>query len=473
MPWIKPGIREKHYPGMKVLKFGGTSVGTVSSLRNLKAIAGSLSEPAIIVVSALGGLTDQLIATADMAAGGNPEYHQRVQEFTARHFHIINEVVPEERREEVKKEVGALLSNLEDIYTGVSLLEDVSDRTLARIVGFGERMSSLIVAAMLGADHHDSLRFVKTERWFDKNIADRELTDRMIRDEFPLPLQRHAVCGGFISRDRDTAEVTNLGRGGSDYTAALIAAALDAESLEIWTDVNGFMTADPRIISDARVIDRMSFIESMELCSFGAKVIYPPTIYPVFHKNIPIRILNTHNPTAPGTLICDNSDTLPDDVRGVSAVKNCSMVSVEGVGTADVPDLNSRTFNSMARHGIRVFLVAQTQSDEVFSFVTDAKDAPKAKAALESEFAPELQQRKVSSIECVDKLAVIAVVRESIKQITGLGDKLVHAMSADGINVLATSDGASETTVAMVVGADDADRAVATAHAVCFGPNEE
>ena len=250
---------------MKVLKFGGTSVGTIASLRNVKKIVDGLTEPAIIVVSALGGLTDKLISTARESAAGSLSFKEEMVSFRKRHADIIEALVIPDRKEIVALEVSGLLDQLENIYTGLSLIRDLPENTLNRIVSFGERMSSVIVANIIeNAEHHDSLNFIKTEKWFDRNIADRQLTDNLIVKEYTLPLQRHCVMGGFISRDRDSGEITNLGRGGSDYTAALVAAALDADSLEIWTDVDGFMTADPRIIQSARVIPQMSYIESME-----------------------------------------------------------------------------------------------------------------------------------------------------------------------------------------------------------------
>ena len=258
---------------MKVLKFGGTSVGTIGSLRNVKRIVESIGEPAIVVVSALGGLTDRLIATARMAAAGEGDIAAEIDAMEKRHSDIIESLVATDRRNAVMASVGKYIAEMRDVYKGISLIRDLPEKTLDVIVSFGERMSSVIVANILGdARHCDSLDFIKTEKWFNKNIADRTLTDDLIRKSFGSKLEHTMVCGGFISRDRDTGEITNLGRGGSDYTAALIAAALDADLLEIWTDVDGFMTSDPRIIPEARVIPRMSFIESMELCSFGAKV---------------------------------------------------------------------------------------------------------------------------------------------------------------------------------------------------------
>lgn len=454
---------------MKVLKFGGTSVGTSGSLNNVKQIVDNLEEPAVVVVSALGGITDRLISTARKAAGGDSSYAEDVDAMARRHYDIIDSLVPDKKKPVVMEKVSDLMSQLSDIYGGLSLLKELPSTVLDRVVSFGERMSSIIVAAILdNADHHDSLGFMKTEKWFSRDIADRQLTERLIREEFALPLARTAVTGGFISCDRDSGEITNLGRGGSDYTAALIAAALDADSLEIWTDVDGFMTADPRIIKDAKVIDRMTFIESMELCSFGAKVIYPPTIYPVFHKNIPIRILNTHNPVAPGTFISDSTPDLPDSVRGVSSVKKTAVISVAGSLAANVAQINSRSYNAMARNGISIFLVAQPERNVTFSIALDEQDAERAMAALREEFAPELQTGEVADISSQTGLSIIAVVRESIKVIKGLGARLVNTLQRDGIEVKALSDGASETTIALVTDADEADKALSLIHTACF-----
>lgn len=454
---------------MKVLKFGGTSVGTVESLTNLKKIVDSLETPAVVVVSALGGLTDHLISTAKKASKGDCSYKLDVAVMTNRHHHIINSLVPECKQQEVIAKVDALLSQLEDVYTGLSLIHDLPEKTLDQVVSFGERMSSIIVANILeNAAHADSLEIIKTERWFKRNIADRKLTESLIKQHFHLPLQKTVVMGGFISSDRDTSRITNLGRGGSDYTAALVAAALDAELLEIWTDVDGFMTADPRIIPDAGLIDNMTFIESMELCSFGAKLIYPPTIYPVFHKNIPIKILNTLNPLAPGTLISDRSENLPECVRGVSAIKNVAVISIEGMLADNVAEINSRSYNAMARNGITVSLVSHPQSPHSFSIALTGADALKAEKVIKEEFAPELSLGEISEIRLAQEMAIIAVVRESIKSIKGLGARLVNTLQRDSISVAAVSDGPSETTIALVVSEADVDRALRLIHNACY-----
>lgn len=455
---------------MKVLKFGGTSVGTVESLKNVKRIVDGLDEPAVVIVSALGGLTDRLIVTARMAASGNEEYKDAFREMAVRHHDIIETLVPDDYRTGVRETVDGLLAGLEQIYTGVCLIRDLPEKALNQIVSFGERMSSVIVAHILdNAVHSDSLSFIKTEKWFNRNIASRNLTDSLIKSSFSLPLERTVVTGGFIARDKDTDEITNLGRGGSDYTAALIAAALDADSLEIWTDVDGFMTADPRIIPNARVISNMSFIESMELCSYGAKVIYPPTIYPVFHKNIPIKILNTHNPSAPGTLITDDSDSLEDCVRGVSAVRKTAIINVSGSLSSNVAEINSRSYNAMAREGISIFVVSQPDAEGIFSIALAEPDVDRALATLRQEFAPELQSGEVAEVTARRDLSIIAVVREAIKEIKGLGARLVNTLQREGIEVIAISDGASETTVALITEGPETDVALRLIHTACFG----
>ena len=454
---------------MKVLKFGGTSVGTIDSLTNVRNIVDGLQEPAIVVVSALGGLTDRLIATAREAAEGKESFRENVRGFAKRHHDIIDALVPEERKEEVRNIIDQYLEQLEEIYHGIFLIHDLPEKTLDTVVSFGERMSSVIVTAILrNARHYDSPEFIKTEKWFNKNIADRKLTEDLIKKTFILPLDNHAVLGGFISRDRDNGEITNLGRGGSDYTAALIAAALDCDLLEIWTDVDGFMTADPRIIPDARVLKEMSFIESMELCSFGAKVIYPPTIYPVFHKNIPIKILNTFRPEVPGTLITDHVNKEDPHVRGISSVKDISMICVEGELAGNIPEINSRTYNAMARHGISIFLVAQPDKEKAFAFALPQTDVDKAEKALNEEFAPELSGGTVKTIRALRNLAIVAIVGDGIKEIKGLDARVASTLRLNNIVVHAMSNGASDTTVAVVVDLDKVNDSLRYIHDVCI-----
>lgn len=450
---------------MKVLKFGGTSVGTIESLTNVKNIVDNLEEPAIVVVSALGGLTDRLIRNAGTAAKGEIDLNEEMTHIACRHKDIVEALVPQEKREEIWLIVSRLLSELSDIYKGLSLIRSLPERTLDLVVSYGERMSSVIVSGILAdAEHHDALGVMRTERWFNKDIADRALTETNIKREFPLPLKRHCVMGGFISRDRDTDEITNLGRGGSDYTAALIAAALNASELEIWTDVDGFLTTDPRIVKTARIIPSMSFVESMELCSYGAKVIYPPTIYPVFHKNIPIRILNTFNPAAPGTLISEIQEKEFPSVCGVSVLGNTGLISIRGALTANVAEINTRAYNTLSRNGIGVLLVGQPGHVSDFSIVVPIQDLDKGVRFIGAEFSGELKVGELKEIKGERDMSVIAVVGESIKRINGLGPRLTNTLWRNGIEVKCVSDGASETTIGIVVASSSASEALSLIH---------
>ncbi len=454
---------------MRVLKFGGTSVGTVESLLNVKNIVESIGEPAVIVVSALGGLTDRLIATARKAEL-REAWKEEWEAMVGRHMHIIDNVVRPECREQVRVKVSELLDELARTYEGIHLLGQLSEQTLDRVVSFGERMSAPIVAGMIeGARLHYSPDFIKTEKWFERNIADAALTEKLIAEEFPREEVRREVCGGFISSDRDTGVITNLGRGGSDYTAALIAATLDADVLDIWTDVDGFMTTDPRIVASARVIPEMSFVESMELCSFGAKVIYPPTIYPVFHKNIPIRILNTFNPSAPGTFISDHPGSgNGGSVRGISAIKQMALITLTGAVCANVPVVTSRAFNALARQGISLLLLSQGNMEGRFSFTVAGKDADKALKALNEEFAPDLLSGRLDSIAGLPDLAIVALVGDDIRMTKGIGARVANTLLRGGINVLAGSEGSSKTTVSVVIEEERASDAIRLLHDLFF-----
>lgn len=457
---------------MRVLKFGGTSVGTVESLLNVKNIVEGISEPCIVVVSALGGLTDKLIATAHMACG-HDAWRNEMQAMEERHFNIIEKVVRPDVKSQVLSQVTTLLEDLRKNYEGIDLLGQLPDSAMDQVVSFGERLSAPIVAGMIeGAYLHYSPDFVKTERWFDKNIADVPLTDTLIHREFPDGSVSREVTGGFIASDRDSGAITNLGRGGSDYTAALIAAALDASVLDIWTDVDGFMTTDPRIVPTARVIPMMSFVESMDLCSFGAKVIYPPTIYPVFHKTIPIRILNTFNPSAPGTYICDRN-SLPESafevpVRGISAIKQMALIHLKGELTQNVPAVTSRSFNALARCGIPLFLLSQSDEEGIFGFTVTSKDVTKAIKSLNEEFAPDMINGNLESIDSQVGKAIVAIVGDDIRKYSGLCARVVNTLDRNNIPVFARSEGSSKTTVTIVIDEEMVNGALPLIHDLFF-----
>ncbi len=437
---------------MKVLKFGGTSVGSVKSLKNVKQIVEACQEPVIVVVSALGGITDKLLETARQAAAGLPDYEDNLREIVARHHDIIAGIVAEERRDEVRRQTDSLLDELGNIYRGVALIRDLSVKTQNIIVSYGERLSSFIISRVIdGAEHYDSRAFIKTEAQFEKNIVDFETTNRLIREVFAM-LPQVALVPGFISSDSRTGEITNLGRGGSDYTAAILAAALDASRLEIWTDVDGFMTADPRVINNTYVIERLSFIEAMELCNFGAKVIYPPTIYPVYHKNIPIVIKNTFNPEAPGTLITETvSRTDGKAIKGISSINDTCLITVSGLGMVGVIGVNRRIFTALAQSGISVFLVSQAASENNTSIAVRNADADRAIAVLDKEFAHEIEMGEMSEAHAERDLATVAIVGENMKHTPGIAGKLFNTLGRNGINVIACAQGASETNISFVI----------------------
>lgn len=437
---------------MKVLKFGGTSVGTVESLRNVKKIVESIDEQVVVVVSALGGITDKLINTALQASTGDMSYLQQYAEIVTRHNDVIAGMVPPERQAEVHAVADPLLEELGNIFRGIALIKDLSDRTRDIVVSYGERLSSAIIARIInGATHFDSRQFIRTTTQFGKHLADLELTEKLVKQTLGSFKGNVALVPGFISSDRNSGEITNLGRGGSDYTAALIASALDARTLEIWTDVDGFMTADPRVISSAYVIDKLTFIEAMELCNFGAKVVYPPTIYPVFHKNIPILIKNTFNPSAPGTLISDENTSEGKAIKGISSINDTCLITLTGFGMVGVIGINSRIFHALAANGVSVFLVSQASSEHNTSFAVKNADAEKAVAVLREEFAAELSTGDISDITAEKDLATVAIVGENMKHTPGIAGRLFNTLGRNGINVIACAQGASETNISFVI----------------------
>lgn len=457
---------------MIVLKFGGTSVGTAASLYNVKRIVESLTVPAVVVVSALGGLTDRLIATARMAASGDSAYLAELTGIARRHHDLVGEVITPSRSLNTLAAIDPLLQELKRLLDGVSLIADLPERTLDQIVSLGERMSSIIVADMIeGASHHNSLNFIKTEKWFDRNIADTKLTERLIREEFGSDARYPAVTGGFISSDNNTGEITNLGRGGSDYTAALIAAALDADELQIWTDVDGFMTTDPRLVPEARVIPEMSFVESMDLCTFGSKVIYPPTIYPVFHKNIPIRILNTFHPEAEGTYISDRAEDRTAEnakVAGISALKGVCLVTLRGRLEHIMSDVAGRASNALSRKGLTMQRMPADDVCETLSFAIGDKDLHVAIRLLKEEFAPELVDRTVEVIEAVSGLATLAVVGDGIGGRQELSPAIRASLDSHEIRVRACSDRSSETALLFVIDEENVRQALQCLHHELF-----
>ena len=452
---------------MKVLKFGGTSVGSVESILSLKAIVEkeAQKQPIIVVVSALGGITDKLIATSLLAQKGDEAWKDEFQAMVERHHKMIDTIITDPRKRELLFNiVDSLFEQLRSIYFGVYLIHDLSKKTQDAIVSYGERLSSNIVATLVqGAKWYDSREFIKTVRKNHKNTLDSELTNRLVRRTFS-DLQRISLVPGFISKDRDTDEITNLGRGGSDYTAAIIAAALDAEILEIWTDVDGFMTADPRVIKTAYTIKELSYIEAMELCNFGAKVVYPPTIYPVCVKNIPIRVKNTFNPDGEGSIIKQKVANNDKPIKGISSINGTTLITVAGLSMVGVIGVNRRIFTALADNGISVFMVSQASSENSTSIGVRDQDAAEAVDVLNGEFAKEIETGAMYPMHAENGLATIAVVGENMKNTPGIAGKLFGTLGRAGISMIACAQGAPQTNISFVVKSEHLRKALNAIH---------
>lgn len=440
---------------MKVLKFGGTSVGSIESILSLKSIVESETQPVIVVVSALGGITDKLIAISQMALKGNDDYKTEFDAVVKRHHDMVSTIIKDtERQAQLQVTLDDLFDQLRSIYYGVYLIHDLSAKTQATIVSYGERLSSHIVGTLVrNGRRMNSRQFIKTLDKQGKHILDTKLTNQLVKEAFADIDFEHTVpvVPGFISRDRDTGETTNLGRGGSDYTAAIIAAALDADVLEIWTDVNGFMTADPRVIKSAYTISELSYIEAMELCNFGAKVVYPPTIYPVCVKNIPIKVKNTFNPQDPGTIIKDKIGDDRKPIKGISSISGTTLITVTGLSMVGVIGVNRRIFTALANNGISVFMVSQASSENSTSIGVRDQDADMAVEVLNEEFAKEIKTGAMFPMHAESGLATIAIVGENMKHTPGIAGKLFGTLGRSGISVIACAQGASETNISFVV----------------------
>lgn len=430
-------------------------MGSPESILNLKKIVEAVDEPAIVVVSALGGITDRLIATSRLAAKGDSKYRDEFNAMIERHREMIDTVIPDGvRRDTLSDRIETLFDELRSIYHGVYLIRDLTEKTANVILSYGERMSSQIVATLIdGARWYDSRDFIKTTRRNSQNLVDFDNTMRLVKQTFNR-VPKKAVIPGFISSDLNDGETTNLGRGGSDYTASIVAAALEASALEIWTDVDGFMTADPRVIPNAYTIDELSYNEAMELCNFGAKVIYPPTIYPVRVKGIPIYVKNTFHPEARGSII--HRGPIDDEraIKGISSIKNTSLVTVNGPSMVGVIGINRRIFSCLAANGVSVFLVAQTSSEASTSLCVTDSDGEKAREVLDAEFAKEISTGALNPAILTENLSTVAVVGDKMRHTPGIAGKLFGVLGRNGVNIVTLAQGAMETNISFVVSRD-------------------
>jgi aspartokinase/homoserine dehydrogenase 1 len=453
---------------MKVLKFGGTSVGSAENIQKVKDILIGQNDDLIVVVSALGGITDKILSAAKMAAIGTGYFQAELTEINTRHFEVTGKLFAGEKQIEVNKKVQILLDELERIIHGVSLIGELTPKTLDKIVGFGERLSSLIISEFIPSSKwFDSSKLIRTNSDFGKATVNFSLTNQLICEAF-LSFSGIAILPGFISSN-EAGEYTTLGRGGSDYTGAILAAAVDASALEIWTDVNGFMTADPRVISKAYTIKTLSYSEAMELSHFGAKVIYPPTILPVYKKGIPVLIKNTMEPESEGTLITEsklNGKDLP--IKGISSIPNITLITIQGLGMVGVTGISARLFGALARQNINVILISQASSENSISFAIDSSSSGKAESAIRQEFEREIQLDQINKITIEENLAIVAIVGENMKHATGVAGKLFNTIGKNGINIIAIAQGASELNISWVVKISDLRKTLNVVHESFF-----
>ncbi len=450
---------------MKVLKFGGTSVGSAENIRKVKSIVENQNCDVIVVVSALGGITDKILAAARKAAKGDDNFHNDLAEIKSRHHETIHQLF--NGSEPIIQTVTKLLDELEQILTGITLVGELTAKTLDRIAGIGERISSHIVSQFIGAERFDSSEFIRTDSNFGKAIVDFTVTNKNIQDIF-TDFKGIAVIPGFISKNIK-GEFTTIGRGGSDYTAAIISAALDVEILEIWTDVNGFMTADPRIISKAYTIPELTYSEAMELSHFGAKVIYPPTILPVYKKLIPILIKNTFEPENQGTRISHVAKNGHERIiKGISSISGIALVTLQGIGMVGVTGISMRLFTALARENVNVILISQASSENSISIAIEENAVEIARNAIQTDFEKEIVNGQINKIFIETDLSIVAIVGENMKHSTGIAGKLFSTIGKSGINIIAIAQGASELNISWVVRNEDLRKTLNVVHESFF-----
>ncbi len=459
---------------MQVLKFGGTSVANAENINKTAAIVRQalLKTRTIVVVSAFGGTTDKLIEAVKMAALRNELYRDVLQTIEHRHLQAVRELIPIEHQSSTLSLVKKKCNELESICEGVFLLQELTLRTLDSIMSYGELLSSLIISAAFDAmqmPHKwiDAREIIRTNSNFGNAVVDVNYTNNVIQKFLALHEHKLYLIPGFIAADLHGI-TTTLGRGGSDFTAAILASAADADVLEIWTDVSGMMTADPRIVSNAKIIQNISYQEAMELSHFGAKVIYPPTIQPVMKKNIPTWIKNTFAPNDYGTLIEEKPQGNLNSVRGISSIAKISLLSLEGNGMVGVPGISKRLFEALSNEKINVILITQASSEHSICVGVDEVNSAKAKEAIDNEFADEIVFNKVEPVFVESDLSIIALVGESMKNHTGISGKMFGALGRNGINIRAIAQGSSEKNISTVIKTADVKKAVNVLHEAFF-----
>ncbi len=459
---------------MKILKFGGTSVGNSRSIKNVLDIISSYHKKGntvAVVVSAMSGVTNKLIETGKNASRTDEIYKELLKELEEQHYQVIRELIDSKHQSQVFAKVKYKFNELEDLLNGVFLLKELSPRTLDLVQSFGERLSAYIISESLKqknieSEYLDSRKLIRTDKTFGKAKVNFKVTNENINQYF---YQHKAVqvITGFIGSS-EHMETTTLGRGGSDYTAAIIGAALNCDEIEIWTDVDGVMTADPKSVKSAFSLASISYSEAMELTHFGAKVIYPPTLQPAFSANIPIRIRNTFNPSFEGTLVSKVSGPMDFPVKGISSIKDITLINVIGSGMVGVPGVASRLFGALAKNQINVILITQASSEHSICFVVNPEDAEKAKEIIEEEFYSELQTRKIDNIHVEKELSIIAIIGENMRNTAGISGKMFNALGKNGVNVNAIAQGSSELNISVVISRADLAKSLNALHEAFF-----
>jgi len=459
---------------MQVLKFGGSSVANAENIEKVVNIIQqrAAEKKVITVVSALGGITDILLDCGTMAAGGNEDYRNKLHEVESRHIETVKALIPVTQQSRILSHVKTQCNELEDIFNGIFLLKELSLNTKDRIVSYGELLSSQILVSRLlslgiDAGWKDARDIITTDSNHTSAAIDFATTNKQVYEYFSKNNHAITVVPGFIAYDGNK-RTTTLGRGGSDYTAAIIAAAINAENLEIWTDVSGMMTADPRLVPTAKVISRISYQEAMELSHFGAKVIYPPTIQPVMKKEIAVWIKNTFCPEDEGTLIENFSVRKGKNIRGISSVNEIVLLSLEGSGMIGIPGFSKRLFEALAQEKINVILITQGSSEHSICVGIDQLNADVAKQSIDKTFSYEIETGKVEPLVIEGNLSIIALVGDNMKNHPGISGKMFGALGRNGVNVRAIAQGSSERNISAVIARKDVKKAINVLHEEFF-----
>jgi bifunctional aspartokinase / homoserine dehydrogenase 1 len=459
---------------MQVLKFGGTSVANAENINKVVEIVSATikKEPAVVVVSALGGVTDLLLGAATLAAAGDETYREKLTVVEQRHLDAVKQLLPVAGQSQLLSLVKKACNEIEDICNGIFLLRELTARSKDRIASYGEWLSSQIIAARFNtagvpAQWIDARTLIRTNSNFTAAEVDYAVTNQQVHQYFNKAESALFILPGFIASDANGI-TTTLGRGGSDFTAAIMASALDATVLEIWTDVSGMMTADPRLTSNARIIPQISYQEAMELSHFGAKVIYPPTIQPVMGKGIPVWIKNTFAPTDEGTLIEAVTRKDGDIVRGISSINNIALISLEGSGMIGIPGFSKRLFEALSSEKINVILITQSSSEHSICVGIDTGSATKAKQAVDTAFANEIALSKVEPLQIESDLSIVALVGENMKSHPGISGRMFSAMGRNGVNVRAIAQGSSEKNISAVIATRDVRKSINVLHEEFF-----